>query len=278
MIAATPYFKGKYGLFNFNIGLNFNFLSTSTTNFYFYPILDVNINLVPDVLTVFAGVDGNVNKQSYFKLSQINPWVESTVKLKWGRAFKAYGGIRGNISQKVNFSAQVMWQKFNNMYFFVNVQDGTSIPNLPFNKFNAIYDNGSVFGISGELSFAAGEKVAVLLGAKYNAYSLDSLPEPYHKPSSEVKLGLSFLATKKIGIWSEIYYYGVRKALDVNSFPIKGIDLDGFIDLNAGVDYKLTESFSVFLSLNNILNTEYQRYYNYPVHGIQIMGGLTYKF
>ena len=278
LISATPYFKGKYGLFNFYVGLNFNFLNTTTSNFYFYPILDVNINLVPDVLTVFAGVVGDVHKQSFLKLTELNPWVGSTTQLKWDRTFKAYGGIRGNIAQKVNFSAQVTWQKFNNMFFFVNVQDGISNPNLPFNKFAAIYDAGSVFGVSGEISFAAGEKVNVLLGAKYNAYSLDSLAEPYHKPSSEVKLGLSFLAAKKIRIWSEVYYYGARKALDISSFPIKDIDLDGFIDLNAGVDYKLTDSFSVFLSLNNILNSEYQRYYNYPVHGIQVMGGLMYKF
>jgi len=54
--------------------------------------------------------------------------------------------------------------------------------------------------------------------------------------------------------------------------------LDGFIDLNAGVDYTLTKQFTAFLSLTNILNKDYQRYYNYPVNGIQVMGGIMYKF
>jgi hypothetical protein len=277
-ISATPYFTGKYGMFNFYLGLNFNLLSTNNTNFYFYPILDVNINLVPNVLTVFAGIDGNVQKHSYLELTELNPWLSSTASLKWDRMFKAYGGIRGNISQKVNYSVQVYWQKFNDMFFFVNVQDGMVSPLLPYNKFTTIYDEGSMFGITGELTYAASDKVNLLLEATFNSYSLDSLSEAYHKPSSKIKLGASFKATKKIRVWSELYYYGKRVALDLNTQPISDVDLDGFIDLNAGIDYTLTESFSVFLSLNNILNNEYERYYNYPVHGIQIMGGLTYKF
>ena len=40
-----------------------------------------------------------------------------------------------------------------------------------------------------------------------------------------------------------------RIALDNSSLPSKNIDLDGFIDINAGVDYKLTKDFlGLFIS------------------------------
>jgi len=281
LVSATPYFNANYGIINFHVGLNFNLLNTTTSKFYFYPILDVNINLVPDVLTVFAGLDGNVEKQSFLQLSTINPWVSSTISTNWDNTFKAYGGIRGNISNKVNYSAQISWQKFNNMYFFVNVPNDTVINYLvpePFNKFEAIYDKGSVTTISGEITYAASDKVNVNVGASYNAYSLDSLNSPYHKPISKVKLGISFLATEKIRIWVDAYYYGKRTARDLSVLPATEIDLDGFIDLNLGVDYKLTKQLSAFLSLTNLLNKQYERYYHYPVNGIQIMGGIMYKF
>lgn len=277
-VSATPYFKGNYGMINFYLGLNFNILNTTDTDFKFYPIIDVNFNLVPDYLTVFVGVDGKVEKHSFYKLTQLNPWTESTSNFDWGQNFNAYGGIRGNISQKVVYSAQLSWKSFKNMFFFVNVPDGT-IPQMPYNKFNAIYDDGSVFGVSGEITFAANKKVNILAGAKYNAYTLDSLSDAYHKPSSEVKFGISFMAAKKLKIWSEVYYYGKRVALDPTIIPLgTTVDLDGFIDLNAGVDYQLTDNFSAFISVTNILNKDYQRYLNYPVHGIQAMGGITYKF
>jgi hypothetical protein len=281
LVSLTPYFKANYGILNFNIGLNFNLLNTDKTNFYFYPILDLNVNLIPKVLTVFAGLDGNVEKNSFLMLSELNPWVSSTIPITWDHTFKAYGGIRGNIAQKVNFSVQVSWQKFNNMFFFVNVPDATTFNYLvaiPFNKFSTIHDKGSVFGVSGELTFAASQKVNIMLGAVYNSYTLDSLDSPYHKPTSKIKLGASFLTTKKLRIWTDIYYYGKRTALDLSILPNTKIDLEAFIDLNVGVDYQLTDQFSVFLSLTNLLNQHYERYYNYPVQGIQIMGGIMYKF
>ncbi len=281
LVSATPYFKGNYGMFNFYLGLNFNFLNTDKTNFYFYPIIDVNMNLIPKVLTFFAGIDGGVQKNSFLVLSELNPWVGSTIPLKWDHSFKTYTGIRGNIAQKVNFSVQVSWEKFNNMFFFVNMADDTIsgyIPGVPYNKFEALYDKGSKVSIVAELTFAASDKVNILFGAKYNTYSLDSLPSPYQKPTSVIKFGVSVLVTKKIRIWSDVYYYGIRTALDRSTSPSTEVDMDGFIDLNVGVDYILTDQFSVFLSLTNLLNKEYQRYYHYPVHGIQIMGGLMYKF
>ncbi len=281
LISATPYFNANYGMFNFHVGLNFNLLNTDESKFYFYPILDVNINLIPDVLTAFAGIDGNVQKQSFLMLSELNPWVNSTIATNWDNTFKAYGGVRGNIANKVNYSIQASWEKFNNMFFFVNSPNDTSINNLqrvPFNKFEIISDKGSVFAVSGEITYAASNKININFGAKYNAYSLDSLDSPYHKPSSEIKLGFSFLATPKIRIWSDVYYYGKRTALDLSILPHTQIDLEGFIDLNAGVDYKLTKQLSAFLSLTNLLNQQYQRYYHYPVNGIQIMGGIMYKF
>ncbi len=281
LASVTPYFKGNYGMFNFYIGLNFNLLNTNNTKFYFYPILDVNINLIPDVLTVFGGLDGNVQKQSFLDLSELNPWVSSTISTDWDRTFKAYAGIRGNVANKVNFSTQISWQKFYNMYFFVNFPDDTVINylvNTPFNKFITLHDDGSLFAISGEVTYLASKKVNINFGVVYNSYKLDSLQAPYHKPTSKIKLGISFMVTEKIKIWSDVYLYGKRTALNNSVLPNTQIDLDSFIDLNAGVDYKLTNQLTAFLSLTNLLNNQYRRYYHYPVNGIQVMGGILYKF
>lgn len=281
LISLTPYFNANFGILNFNIGLNFNLLNTDKSNFYFYPKIDLNVNLIPKVLTVFAGLDGTVEKNSFLKLSELNPWASSTIPTSWDNTFKAYGGIRGNIAQKVNFSVQVSWEKFNNMFFFVNVPDDTTInylPAVPFNKFSVINDKGSVFGVSGEITYAASDKINLMFGAKYSSYSLDSLASPYQKPISKIKIGASFLITKKIRIWTDIYYYGKRTALDLSVLPNTEVELDSFIDLNIGVDYKITDQLSVFLSLTNLLNQQYERYYHYPVQGMQIMGGIMYKF
>ncbi|MBT4190894.1 MAG: hypothetical protein HN593_10465 [Lentimicrobiaceae bacterium] len=276
LVIATPYFKSNYGKINFKIGLNFNFLSSNSSDFYFYPILDANLSLIDDYLTVYAGVDGNVDNNSILKLSTANPWIESLINTQWIRRFDAYGGIRGNFSQKVNYSAKVSWSKFKNMAFFVNVQDGIN-PSLPFNKFSAVYDGGSLFSFDGEVTYSASERLSILASIKFYNYSLDSLSKPFNKPSNIVKFGISYMITSKINLWTEVYYYGERIAMNPN-INFNTIKLDPFIDLNIGVDYTLAENFSVFLNVTNVLNNNYQRYLYYPVQSIQIMGGITYRF
>jgi len=74
------------------------------------------------------------------------------------------------------------------------------------------------FVVSAQLTYAASEKLDVNFSAQFNSYSLDSLESAYHKPSSKIKLGVSFKATSKIRVWSDVFYYGKRTALDFRWF------------------------------------------------------------
>lgn len=281
LIETTPYFTGNYGMFNFYVGLNFNFLNTNSTDFYFYPKIDVNINLIPEVFTVFAGVTGDVKKHSYYALSEENQWVNPIIPTTWGRSYTLFGGIRGNIAKKVNYSAKLYWQNFKNEYFFINSPfnpDISSAISQPYNKFSAVYDDGSIFGFTADLTYAATEKLSVDGGVSFMTYSLDSLSEAYQKPSLTGNIGFSYMVTKQLKATAAMYYYGERKAYNVLTPALGDIKMDPFVDLNIGLNYSLTNEFSIFLNVNNILNNDYQVFNGYPVHGIQIMGGLTYRF
>jgi hypothetical protein len=56
------------------------------------------------------------------------------------------------------------------------------------------------------------------------------------------------------------------------------IDLDAAFDLNARTEYVLSDSFSVWIQANNITSSEYPLFLNYPVRGLQVLGGLTWSF
>jgi outer membrane receptor protein involved in Fe transport len=195
-----------------------------------------------------------------------------------------FGGLRGNIAKKLGYNLEVRWSKFEDMAFFINkseygIQPDTLIPIWlrTNNKFSIIHDNGSLFTVKGELSLAADAYLNVWFGGEYNTYSLDNLSQPYHKPLSSVKLGASYLFVKKLKVWTEMYYYGKRYAV-LQSGLIVDVELDGFLDLNLGADYAISDKFSVFLSATNLLNKHYERYYSYPVQGINVMAGVSLKF
>ena len=278
----TPYFKARYGIVNFKVGLSFNYLSASNTSLHFYPEIDASVELIPEYLTVFAGIGGGLDKNSFYKLSTENPWISSTIDTKWkNNKFIGYAGLRGNIAQKVSFNLEARWAKFDNDYFYINYitqHTPSLVPYGPINKFTVIYDDGNVFNFNGEITYTLDSKFKTWLGGNYNIYSLNSLNKPYHKPLSEIKLGASYLIINKVNVWTELYYYGKRYALDPRGLAPTEITLDSFFDINLGVDYHLKDNFSVFLKLTNLLNWNYEYYYSYPMQGINVMAGISYKF
>jgi len=193
---------------------------------------------------------------------------------------RVFGGFRGNVAHKVNYSIQGSWKKFNNMYFFIN--EPQIIPGFisiyPQNKFITVFDKGSRVSLDAQVTYTVQKSVKVWVGGQINSYSLDSLEQPYHKPLSNFQLGASFVIKQKLTVETELFGSGKRHALDVASFSINEVILDPYIDFNLSLNYQLNDQFSVWLNGTNLLNNQYQRYYQYPVQGWQVMGGITYRF
>jgi hypothetical protein len=56
------------------------------------------------------------------------------------------------------------------------------------------------------------------------------------------------------------------------------LEIDGTADLNLSAVYDYSKYFKIFLNLNNMANFKYQRFYNYPGYGAQVIGGLSFTF
>jgi len=281
LVNATPYFKARYGFINFKAGLSFNYLSAGS-KLKFYPEIDASVELYPEYLTLYAGIGGGLKKNSLRNLSAENPWILTTINTKWkNNRFTALAGLRGNIGQKVGYNLEAKWSRFNNEYFFINTitQFTPSLtPDGPRNKFNVVYDDGDVINLKGEITYSSDGKFNTWLAANYNIYTLSSLNNPYHKPIIEAKLGASYRFVNKVEVWTELYYMGKRYALDPRGMVPTEVTLESFFDVNLGVDYQLKENFGVFLKLTNLLNWNYEYYYQYPMQGINVMAGISYKF
>jgi hypothetical protein len=281
LLNATPYFKARYGIINFKVGLSFNYLNVGS-KLKFYPEIDMSIELYPEYLSLYAGIGGGLKKNNLRDLSTENPWILTTIDTKWkNNKFIGLVGLRGNLNQKIGYNLEAKWTRFNNEYFYINTitQFTPSLtPDGPINKFNAVYDNGDMINLKGEITYTLDAKFNTWLAANYNIYALNSLNSPYHKPITEAKLGASYRFVNKVVVWTELYYMGKRYALDPRGVVPTELTLEPFFDMNLGVDYQLKENFGVFLKLTNILNWNYEYYYQYPMQGINVMAGISYKF
>lgn len=290
---VMPYFKAKYGIINFIVGLKLAYLIADDSKFAFNPVIKLDVNIIPEGLTLYAGIDGGLVKNSFLNLSEQNPWIVTTIQARFqdnqfryqNNQFDIYGGIRGNIARQFGFNLKAGLLVFKDMPFFINTTGAMSyMPSLPLNKFTFIYDKGNLLNFSGELTYQLGGNVKMWLKGEYNVYSLDSLDYPYHKPISLVSLGGSYLIKQKVNIWIEAFVSGKRYALNSeNQFHqnwenVDPFELKSYYDINFGISYNINDTFSVWLSGTNLLNSNYQRYYQYPVQGLEIMGGIGIRF
>ena len=77
-----------------------------------------------------------------------------------------------------------------------------------------------------------------------------------------------FVGDRKDGIYTAVYPSVINNVQTLKSY----------VDLNLNGGYHINDQFTAFLKLNNVFNSEYQRFANFTVQGFQVLGGVSYKF
>ncbi len=278
---ATPYFKAGYGIFRFKAGLKLAFLKAdSTSKFRIYPNIEVSINLYPEYLQLYAGLDGGMKKNSYRSLTEENPFLSSIIPDSWtNNKIGFFGGLKGNVAKQVGFDFRGSWTLFENDYFFYNNFPKISMPILADdkNEFLVLNDTGSVFTVTAQISYAVSGDLNLFASYEYNNYSLNTYNKPFGRMLSQLKAGGSYLIKDKFKPWVEVIYVGKRWA--AMGFPTTTpVELSAFADINLGVEYYHNDHFSGFLKVTNLLNHQYDYFYQHPTYGIEFMIGIGYKF
>ncbi len=278
-----PYFGFKYDFVSFKTGLDFALQDSDSLKFHFYPYLHASLNLVPEVVTVFAGIDGGLQKNSYKKLTKENPFLSSIPgKFLWtNNKINLFAGIKGSVAGRFGFYFKYTYNKFDNMAFF----DYDALPFAPVvpwykNEFVVSYSSGSSNIFEAGLNYREGETIKVWLNGFFNSYNLDNGAIAYFKPKIKVNFGAEVSINDKIKPYIELWYTGQRDGAVKNSGgpTLNSITLDPYLDLNTGIKYAITDRLSIFLEITNLLNKKYMLFTDYPVGGIQVMGGVTYRF
>jgi outer membrane cobalamin receptor len=91
---------------------------------------------------------------------------------------------------------------------------------------------------------------------------------------------------EKLSLGVEGYFYaasyGISYRPATNPGEVRVPDFyratDPIVDLNLRADYRITPKISIFVMGNNLANRQYQRFYGYPVKGINVLAGATYSF
>jgi hypothetical protein len=80
---------------------------------------------------------------------------------------------------------------------------------------------------------------------------------------------------EKLMLNATAYVFGGAPYLRADNTDGRG---GGGADLGFGLEYAFSKKISAWLDLNNLLNSRYARWNNYPVYGLNVLGGLRLRF
>lgn len=278
-IEIKPVYHFSIGQYAFRAGLHVDILkepslADSNLTVAAFPTLGAEITVIEDKLRVFAGLEGELTVNSFRSLAEVNPYLTSTPFLaSTDQHLRIRGGINGNAGG-VNFIAEASYAFVTNMPLFVT---DTSV--ALDNKFLVIYDDLSVLNVKGSLGYTRIANLRTRLTASYFHYIADKEEKAWHMPNAEVSLDAAYLLREKYTFRASALLLGTRYArafdADMSVVPLK---LKTAFDLSIGFDYRINRMITAFVDGNNLLNQHYQRWYNYPVQGLQVMLGAKFSF
>ena len=224
-------------------------------------------------MKAYARIDGSKKVNSFRGLAGINPFIISTPEiLNTDKQFRILGGLTGNVSG-FNFNVEASYSYNENLPLFVN--DTSTILQ---NKFQVIYDDVNLLNIQGSIGLLKVNNLQARLVLALNSYIPKDQEKAWHLPSYEVGLDAGYTIKERFILNGYFMVLGSRYARDFDETGEISVKLKPAVDLNLGFEYRITPKISAFVSVNNLLNQHYQRWYQYPVQGIQGMIGGKFSF
>lgn len=236
-----------------------------------FPVVDIDFVPIGNV-HFFAGIDGDIQRNTLRTLLNENRWLSAQIPLaNTVKLGDYYGGVKGAAGGGFTFEAKASFARYRNFYTFNNTFPDTT-------KFFALYDAGTarVLNLTGEVGYNQKDRFRSNLRVDFYRYDLDQLEAAWHRPRLAGRWTNSFMLNKKLFITGDLYAY---EGLQGKNFVTNQIQkLPTIWDANIKIDYFLGTQFGAFVSLNNIIGQNYQRYLYYPSQGLNFLGGITYSF
>ena len=285
IVRFEPNIHAKKNDLTADIGLGFA-IETGDPDaaFHIYPRAYVSYSLFDDLFTPYAGITGQLERNSYYSLSQENPFISHFNKLRnTSTNYVLYGGIRGTIMDNIGFNAKFSYTDYSDMPLFTN-----DIFLSAENRFNVVYEDLTESRIMGELTYVHDKRLTVIGRMDLIKYNTSRQLRAWNLPSTQFTLDARYDLDDRIVVKLQVFTQGKRYGYGTKRLGVldpltdfsdaEPIELRAFVDGSLGLEYRYTKRISAFIELNNLSGRRYQRFYRYPVQSVMVLGGLTYSF
>lgn len=237
-------------------------------NNYILPDISVSFMIPKTQLAIKAGWQANVARNSFEQLTTQNPYMFNRYSWHQSHTNEVYAGIQSNIGKHLYFTGRLSWWKFDNMPLFLN-------DSADMKQFYIVYDNLNATSLQASIRYTLSNTFSVGFTGAWFRYYNGTRAEVWHVPHASFKGDFVLRPIPALSVGAYISVLTGMHAID--SFK-NDVQLDDIIDIGANAEYQFIPRLSAFLQVNNILGNNYQRWLGYPAYGINIYGGLRFKF
>lgn len=256
---------------NFNIQAGLR-PSWDNKTFKMFPNILAEVATSDNRFAIVGAWTGHIRKTTYQYLASQNPWLRAPDALLNTKVEERYGGFRGSAGDHFSYSARAGVNTYRDQPLFVN-DTTTADGGKTFRVLNE--PKMDVFHVGGDLAYTVQEKVSVTAGIKFNKYKTDVLDKAYGLLPLELNAGLRVMVIKDLWLKTDLFMWDGARYLEKGGGSSTN---KGAVDLNAGLEFKITKSLNLWAQFNNIFNKEYQRWNQYPVYGFNFVGGIIFNF
>jgi len=272
-----------------NAGVGFFYSAaqeSGESKFFIYPQITGSYKVVGDLMIAYAGIEGSLKQNSYKEFVDQNFFVSPTLGIApTDQKYDIYLGLKGKLANSVSYNVRASYLNEQNKALFKS--NGLTTTNASTdgyifgNSFGVVYDHVKTIGFFGELKADFSKNVSFGINGTFNSFSTDVEKDAWNLPELNVASTLDVTITPKWYAGLKFFFVGEREEQFADASQPEGFQnftLKSYFDLNAHIGYKHNERLTFFLKGNNLANQDYQRWLYFPVQGIQVMAGASYKF
>lgn len=266
-------------------------LENSNGSLFIYPAVTASYRLLDENLIAYGGVEGELRQNSYFGFVEDNPFVSPTLGIvPTDRQYDAYVGIKGQLLPNVSYNLKGSYTAENfSPLFKLNPQNNFRNDGKTYylgNSFEVFYDDIKTIGLFGELNVDINRNFTMGLNAEVYEYDTETDNPAWNRPNLMASLFMDYQIGEQWFMGANLFFVGEREDVattvvpgnPLNSFPATAITLPSFFDANLHMGYRWNKQLSLFIKGANLANNNYQLWANFPVQGLQVLAGATYKF
>lgn len=234
------------------------------------PDLNVNYKIGASDLSLVAKINSSIGFNSVHELYGLNPFISSPDSLAVLKQSSYAAGVHWINKKGLELTLTAGYTNFKNLPLFINTGiSGKNMKVVTESSLEAITINGSMeYVFSEQLKANSTAEIFIFQGQKdYNA--------AYGFIPIKIQVGATWMPISPLQIRLNTNFWAGQKV----GFDFKpDAKLKEVADINLGVDYKLSKKWAIWLDLNNIANSTYQRWNQYSSFGFNMVGGIKYSF